>query len=205
METTKETFIIDKFIQGLRNAQVELEAFRVQLALGTYEAKDKFEEVKSSLRDFSVETEDYLYKAGVLSEDKKVNITKGFETLRLQLALGKAEAKDAFNEQKANIEKQMSHLEDLIAEDDRVADAKERLLAEFEKVKIKMELLQLQYTLGKMEAREELEKRKFDLSDKIDEVEELLKEKSEEYISKFKNVKSEMKSAYKNFKKSLSL
>jgi len=205
METTKETFIIDKFIQGLRNAQVELEAFRVQLALGTYEAKDKFEEVKSSLRDFSVETEDYLYKAGVLSEDKKVNITKGFETLRLQLALGKAEAKDAFNEQKANIEKQMSHLEDLIAEDDRVADAKERLMAEFEKVKIKMELLQLQYTLGKMEAREELEKRKFDLSDKIDEVEELLKEKSEEYISKFKNVKSEMKSAYKNFKKSLSL
>jgi hypothetical protein len=205
METTKETFIIDKFIQGLRNAQVELEAFRVQLALGTYEAKDKFEEVKSSLRDFSVETEDYLYKAGVLSEDKKVNITKGFETLRLQLALGKAEAKDAFNEQKANIEKQMSHLEDLIAEDDRVADAKERLLAEFEKVKIKMELLQLQYTLGKMEAREELEKRKFDLSDKIDEVEELLKEKSEEYISKFKNVKSEMKSAYNNFRKSLSL
>jgi hypothetical protein len=204
METTKETFIIDKFIQGLRNAQVELEAFRVQLALGTYEAKDKFEEVKSSLRDFSVETEDYLYKAGVLSEDKKVNITKGFETLRLQLALGKAEAKDVFNEQKANIEKQMSHLEDLIAEDDRVADAKERLMAEFEKVKIKMELLQLQYTLGKMEAKEELEKRKFDLSDKIDEVEELLKEKSEEYTSKFKNVKSEMKSAFNNFKKSFS-
>lgn len=34
METTKETFAIDKFIQRLRDAQVELEEFRVQLALG---------------------------------------------------------------------------------------------------------------------------------------------------------------------------
>jgi ElaB/YqjD/DUF883 family membrane-anchored ribosome-binding protein len=205
METTKNTFLVDKFIQGLRNAQIELEAFRVQLALGTYEAKDKFEEVKSSLRDFSVETEDYLFKSGVLSDDKKVNIAKAFETLRLQLALGKAEAKDAFYDQKENIEKQMSHLENLISEDDLVTEAKERLMTEFEKVKIKMELLQVQYSLGKMEAKEELEKRKFDLSDKFDEVEELLKEKSEEYTAKFQNVKSEMKSAFNNFKKSLSL
>jgi hypothetical protein len=204
METTKETFLIDKFIQGLRNAQVELEAFRVQLALGTYEAKDKFEDVKSSLHDFSVETEDYLYKSGVLSNDKKIDFAKAFETLRVQLALGKAEAKDVFYEQKENIEKQMSHLEDLISEDDRVSEAKERLMTEFEKVKIKMELLQLQYTLGKMEAKDELEKRKFDLSDKIDEVEHLLNSKSEEYTSKFKNVKSEMKSAFNNFKKSFS-
>lgn len=204
METTKETFVIDKFIQGLRNAQVELEAFRVQLALGTYEAKDKFEEVKSSLHEFSVETEDYLYKAGVLSEDKKVNVAKAFETLRLQLALGKAEAKDAFYEQKEKIEKQMSELEDLIAQDDRVSEAKERLMAEFEKAKIKMELLQLQYSLGKMEAKDALEKRNFNLLDKIDEIENVLKSKSDEYNSKFKNVQSELKAAYGHFKKAFS-
>jgi hypothetical protein len=204
METTKETFIIDKFIQGLRNAQVELEAFRVQLALGTYEAKDKFEDVKSSLRDFSVETEDYLYKAGIYTDDKKVNLTKAFETLRLQLALGKAEAKDAFTEQKANIEKQMNDLEELIAQDDHVSDVKERLMAEFEKAKIKMDMLQLQYTLGKMEAKDALEKRNFDLSDKINEMEQMLKSKSEAYTSKFENVKTELKSAYSHFKKAWS-
>lgn len=136
MEQTKETFAIDKFIQRLRDAQAELEEFRVQIALGKAEAKDKFEELKHSLQKFIVEVENYFYQVGVLDADKKINLQKAIDELKVQLSIGIADAKDVYAEQKKNIEKYLNEVEKIILSDERVVDMKEKVMSEFEKAKL---------------------------------------------------------------------
>jgi len=198
---TKETYAIDRFIQSLRDAQVDLEEFAMRLSIGKANAKDKFEEVKSSLKQFSIEVEDYFYQSGVLTSDDKINFKKAFDELRLQLSLGLADAKDVYQEQKKKIETQMSIIESVVSSDERVIEMKEKLLTEFEKARIKMEILQLQFSLGKLEAQSELEKRNKELSHKIEDMEATLRTKKDEYISKVNNFQTELKSAYSHFRK----
>ena len=46
MENTENTQFLDKVVQSLKKAVVEVEEFQVQAALGKAEAQDKYEEVK---------------------------------------------------------------------------------------------------------------------------------------------------------------
>jgi len=205
METTKETFAIDKFIQRLRDAQVEIEEFRVQLALGKAEAKDKFEELKHFLQKFIVEVENYFYQAGVLDADKKLNLQKAIDELKVQLNIGIADAKDMYAEQKKNIEKYLNEIETLIASDERVLEMKEKVLSEFEKAKIKLEILQLQFSLGKLEVKDEIHKYSKEVSQTIEDIESVLKSKSDDYTAKFENVQSELRKAYIHIKKAFAV
>lgn len=115
--------------------------------------------------------------------------------------MGIVEAKDAYAEQKKNIEKYLNEIETLIASDERVVEMKEKVLSEFEKAKIKLEILQLQFSLGKLEVKDEIKKYSKETSQKIEEIESLLKSKNEAFTSKFNNIKRELKEAYAHLRK----
>lgn len=98
MENTKTTFT-DKVISGLRKAATELEELRVQAALGKAEAKDAFQDARKNFDTFIHDSKAQLEQAGAFTTEKATELKSTLEHLRVQVALGSAEAKDAIEEQ----------------------------------------------------------------------------------------------------------
>lgn len=98
------------FTQGiddmLRGWQTKLEELRLQLALGEMDAADEFEELKKRSRKHFDAFKRNLGKVEQSEAVMKLRTT--LEELRVQLALGKAETKDAFDKQKAKLKRLMA-------------------------------------------------------------------------------------------------
>lgn len=93
-----------------------MEELRVQAALGKAEAKDAIDEARRKFNH-------YMHDAGVEFEEAKAKVSgkadewkADFEELQLQFSLGKAEARDAINEQMKRIQLTMQHIEAKIRE-----------------------------------------------------------------------------------------
>lgn len=183
----------------------ELEELREQVEANTEEqAAEKLETHKSSFTSFIDSSKDML--DGVLSGDASLKARQSLDELRVQLALGKAESKEALDDQKHKLDQALHEVESRYSSlKDGADDDFHKWTAEFgewkEKLQTRMDITRLQYSLGKAEAKEEMEKKRQDLShrlnsmkttlDKIegkgeDKVEEFTKELSESY-SHFKN------------------
>lgn len=155
----------DNLIAGLKKSVTELEKFQVQLALGKAEAADEYEKLKKGFRSF-LHGSKLKYISG---KQKAAQVLGEFENLQVQLALGKADSIDAFNAQKKNILSALSKLEKFIrAKSKKVtANVEEELSHEMEKFRIKLEVLRVHYELGRMDAKDEFEKRKHELSEEV--------------------------------------
>jgi F0F1-type ATP synthase membrane subunit b/b' len=105
----------------------------------TEEATDKFEQSKESLKQ---EIDDSIAKVEELDEvtdDKKQSLKGKFEHLQLQLSLGKAETKEAFEKERKNIRKAINELEmemqtDMDVFDDALGEAWDEFDAELDEV-----------------------------------------------------------------------
>jgi ribosomal protein L29 len=108
---SEQNTFTDKLISGLRKAATELEELRLQVALGKAEAKDAIDEARRKfnlyMHDAGVEFEEAKTKASEKADEWKADL----EELRLQFALGKAEAKDAIDEQMKRIRMTMQEIE----------------------------------------------------------------------------------------------
>lgn len=165
METTSNSFA-DKVINGLKKSVAELEEFRMQLALGKAQASEKYEEIKKKLNEI-------IHEVKLKINDSKENVNEvraKLEELQLQLALGKADTKDAFEAQKKKILKSVHDIETLIKENSVTAKLYSKLSIEMEKFKIKLEILQLRFSLEKLDVRDEFEAKKADFLKKVEEI-----------------------------------
>ena len=95
---------IEKIIEGLKTAAVELEKLQVQAALGKAEAKQKYEEAR---RKFNAD----IQNAKNAAKGKYEEIKPLLESLQVQFALGKAETKEVLEEQRKKFAKVLSELE----------------------------------------------------------------------------------------------
>lgn len=101
----------EKIKDKLNKAKVEMEELSLQFTLGKAEAADKFEYLK---KDFNTKVNEWKILGSQLVETGKVksaDLKVRFEELQIQLALGKAEAKELFQEQKKKIMQSISELE----------------------------------------------------------------------------------------------
>ena len=141
METSERIHYVDKVIEGLRKAAVELEELQVQATLGKAEARDKFEDVKQKFNLFVHET-----KATVATGNQKVEVLQGkLEELRLQLALGKADTLDSFQTQKKKILSAIHDIEYKIKGHDTLGPLYARLIVEIEKFKLELEIIEQRF------------------------------------------------------------
>jgi hypothetical protein len=193
---TSNTSFIDKVINGLKKAAVELEEFQLQLALGKAEVSDKYEEVKKNFNEVIHEA-----KVNLAGGTSIVNDLKGkLEELQLQLALGKAETKDSFKEQKIKILNAIHDIEVTLKMTDIGAELYSKLNSEIEKFKIKMEILSLKFELGKMDAKVMFEEKRKEFADKADKIKQKFSE-SESVIEKsWDQFTTELKDAYGHLK-----
>jgi len=200
METLEKKSITDKIIDGLKNALVEIEDLRVQAALGKAEAKDLYEDSKKKFNHFIHEAKIKLNGVKEKTGENADKLKGFFEHLQVQLALGKAETRDAFEEQSKKISHALHELEHNIRKNDKANEYYTKLLMEIEQFKIKLAILKLRYALKKMEAQQELDGKKAEFLKHLAEVKTRLMYKEEKERHRWEHFQDEMAEAFKRLK-----
>ncbi|MBI3512445.1 MAG: hypothetical protein HY064_17430 [Bacteroidetes bacterium] len=188
----------EKFATLLRKAATGIENLQVQLSLGEAEAADKYEEVKKKFNSF---LHNAKAKIGTQSRRAANDLRAEVDELQVQLSLGKADSRDKFEEQKKKISKSMDKLERKIKSAEKASGFEEELLHEIETMRIKLEVIRIHYALGQMEALEEFENKKHDLSEMLAKTKAKVAVKKEEFAKKRQRRYAEIRESYKHLKK----
>ena len=159
METKTLT---EKMVNGFRKAANELEEFQLQFALGKAEAKDKYEDLKKKTTNLVHEAKLKVIKGKEHAE----HLHQLFDELRVQLALGKAETTDAFEIQRKKINAKIHDIEVYIKTNPTLVKIHDALLPELEKIKVKLEILKVNYNLVRIVTNDSVAKRRKEM-DKI--------------------------------------
>lgn len=194
METTENKTFIDKVVNSLRSAAVELEEMQVQTALGKAEAKDKWEDTKKGFDSFLHKAKSTVKTGG----EKVDDVHAAMDHLKVQLALGKAETADAFATQKKNISKALHDLQVKIKTNETLGKAYSLFNVEAEKFKVKMEAAEGSFDETKEKAEESFEEKKKDFNRFVETVENKLSTDGENRWTHFQD---EMSEAFSHFKK----
>lgn len=203
METLEQTSITEKFINRLKKATNELEEFRLQAALGKAEARDAYESAKKKFNKYVIDATQKLESSKEIAKEKSIQLKTALEILQVQLALGKADTRDAFEVQRKKITKALNELEELIKKNKTANEYYSKLLLEVGKFKIKLDILKMRYELNKLETRVEYEERKKDLSKKLSDIKKRLLKNEEKAEGKWEHFRDEVSDAYSHLKKAL--
>lgn len=95
----------DKTISFFKSAATKLEELQLQSALGKAELSDKLEEIKKESREQYREIKQDVNATIEKGGEKWDELKAKLEHLEVQMALGKAEAKEVIEEQKKNLSK----------------------------------------------------------------------------------------------------
>ncbi|MEM6297553.1 MAG: hypothetical protein AAF740_02585, partial [Bacteroidota bacterium] len=147
----------------------EVESWFEQFSLTREQAQKRFDEQKTKfdeqVKKFSEEFD---------SSEKAQKIKQKWEELQVQMALGKAEGKDALEAQKKKaaegfhkLKQDLEELENTLEE--RGGEKFKGFKSEMGKLQTKFEAFQAQTTLSKSELSEEAEKRKQEATEKLKE------------------------------------
>ncbi|WP_317897684.1 hypothetical protein [Aurantibacillus circumpalustris] len=197
MTTTTQKSPIEYIIKGLQTAASELEELQVQIALGKAEASDVFENIKKSLhkRIQQLKSKIVLTKTNV----DLLPVVNALEHLQVQLALGIAETKEVFEEQRKKIEHSLSELESKLksgAPGKQVA----KMQLEIEKFKAKLLLLSLSYKLKKIYFEYDMKQKKQDFEQKLKVLKTKLEFREEKAKNKWQHFKDEITEAFDDMK-----
>jgi ATP-dependent Lon protease len=198
MEKTENKTLSEKIAEGLRRAMTELEELQVQAALGKAEAKDLYEDAKKKFNAYMNEASRSLKESASKLKTDGEKVKTLLDEIQVQLALGKAETKEVFEEQRTKLLAFIAELEDCIRNNKGAGMAYTELFLELEKFKLKLGILKLKYELKKMAAKEEFEEKKKYLKDKINGIKDKLFEGEDN--EKWEHFQKEMGEAYKHLK-----
>jgi len=197
MATTTKKNPVDYIINGLKTTASELEELQVQIALGKAEAKDIFEKIKKSLHA-SVQQLKVKINVSKINEDV-LPMVNALEHLQVQLALGIAETKETFEDQRKHIEHSLLELENKLksgAPGRQVA----KMHLEIEKFKAKLQLLSLHYKLRKINIEYDVKQKKIDFEQKLNTLKTKLDLKGGQARNKWRHFKEEIEEAFADMK-----
>ncbi|MDN5942628.1 MAG: hypothetical protein L0H94_12155 [Nitrospira sp.] len=106
MKELKASF--DKKLDALEHQALALEA---QLTQTQEQVMQRLEQRKQQLRDLLTQVQADVQKSKEMAEQAKTEVKAKLEHLQVQLALGKADARDTFEEQRAKILKALNEFE----------------------------------------------------------------------------------------------
>lgn len=194
----KTDTISSKIIESINAAWSEIDEWRVQLALGKAEAKDLYEQSK---KKFNQLLHDLSQDIAQLKEDKDVVLLLNrLESLRVQLALGKAETKQLFEEQYEKLKTALHELDTELRKNKHIEENYAKVHLEFEKFKIKLELLHLHYKLLKVKTGYQFEDKKKDLLSKLELIKDKMLAKEKEGKQKWDHFQEELGEAYEHLR-----
>lgn len=168
---------LDKKLDALEHRALALEA---QLTQTKDQAMQRLEQRKQQLRDLLKQVQGDVQKSKEMAEQAKIEVQAKLEHLQVQLALGKADARDTFEEQRAKTLKALNEFESI---------AEQKLKgAAFESGKVWEDLVDRTSTL---EAEYEVLKDRFESEKAKQQV--TLESKKEELLAKLGLYKDQLK------------
>lgn len=188
----------DNLIARIKKSATQLEDLQVQLALGKAEAADAYEDAKKKFRTHLQGAKRKLLDTEAGIEN---SVLSSFGELEVQLALGKAETVEQFNEQKKNILKLVNRINKILHGKPTGNPTDEKFRHDLETFRLKLELLEVHYDLGKMDARDTLEEKKHELQSVLAKLKVRYGLQKEETRSDFEKWDDELQKAYKSLKK----
>jgi len=194
MRNTDKTHFVDKVVDSLRKAAIEIEEFQVQAALGKAEANDAYEIAKKRFNKFIHDS-----KFKVQEGKDQVNVINAkLDEIRVQLALGNAETKEKFIEQKKLLLTSLHELEIKIKSNPTISRMYAFMQIEIEKFKVKLDVLEEKFEKGKDGAKTAFEKGKTEFNEFINGVKEKY-EKNQE--TKWEHFQSEVTEGFTHLKR----
>lgn len=198
MENNENSRLIDKVVDALRKAAIEMEEFQVKVALGKAEAEDKYEDIKKKFNSF-IHDSKYKIKVG---KEKVEDLHIKFDKLMVQLNLGKVETIEAFKAQKKEILKIIHEIEVEIKTNETLEKIYAFVLVEFEKFKTQLDILEEKLEHGKSNFKTSFEKGKTEFNKYVENLKsKYTKEKDETRWEYFQN---EIGEAFAHFKQAFS-
>lgn len=137
--------LAEKIAKGLRKAADEIEELGVQASLGQMEARDVYEKVKKRYKTALHNAVVNFEKAKAFSKDKFGDLRSAIEELRVQLALGKAETRELYDDQSKKIRTAISKLQMQLKKKDIPEKYSGKVNDELKKLKVKLDVLKLKY------------------------------------------------------------
>jgi DNA repair exonuclease SbcCD ATPase subunit len=188
-------------------------AVETQLQQTKEQALEELEARKKRLNETLEEFKSEVAKAKGLSDEKKTEIQARFEDLQVQLALGKAEARDAFEAQKEKIQRSIATLETTIDReldaagqsiDESLRKTANRFIAAAIGLEADMEALEVQFEVKKAGAMAQFEHVKRELvaqikqyKDRLQETKQMAKDKAATFENELSDGMSQIKQAFK--------
>jgi phage-related protein len=165
---SKQEEIKEKVYSFASQVKSKVEDLEVQLVLGKAEADDWLEEEKKKFNDFIRSAKSAVEKAENIRKEKKEELITKCEELQVQLALGKAETREAFETQKSKIDVAMKNFQKGIQTvDDELSDIPGLLENAGSQLISKLEAFEVQFELARAESKDILEEMKKEFSNQI--------------------------------------
>lgn len=175
MSTVKE--IREAVDAKLDKWEAQATALEAQLELNKADVLKRVEEQKGKLGQIAQSVRDKIDDAGGCAEETKAKIRTSFDHLQVQLALGVADTRDAYQDWKQKLQSSIAKFEadlDLAAKEDDAALKAEldALMADYVKeadaLEAEIDAMESKFDEDKAHAKADFEKYKQDLQSKID-------------------------------------
>lgn len=162
--------------------KAKFEELKLQANLGKMDAVDAFETQKNQLKSFVSKIKEQLDNSTDMAEEQVKNMRSKLDELNLQLHLGKAETKEAFEEQRKKIEPALNEVYEYGKKVYHTGFNQAMGLFDTQSdwFKTNLEIMQLKFSLAKMDAKEEAEEVKKQLEIKLNELQEHSKQWQEQ-------------------------
>jgi len=193
----------ENFINRWKTTTDEL---RVQLHLGSKELTLTFEEQKKEILNWSKEARTTLESN---ASSASIEMLRKLEELEVQATLGKAETKEAMQEQRKQLTSLIGEANEasikLLGDSKKIVrDLAVKADSKFDEWHTKFDLLRVQINLGTADASDGWKEKKEDLNKSIHNLEAKLGKVSEDSEEGWTNFKSEISEAWKHVKNAFS-
>jgi hypothetical protein len=159
----------EQFKNWIAEWKTRLEEMQVQFSLGKMDAAEAFEKQKDNLRNLVNMLKDNIEKSTEMAEETATKVLASLEELQLQLNLGKAEGKDAFEAQRKKIEAALHEV--YINSKTAYGNNFNYMMKLFDNnaqaFKTGLEIVQLQFALLKMDVKDDSEKLRKEMQHKM--------------------------------------
>jgi len=191
----------DKVKETINNLKQKAERVRVQLNLGSMEARDEFEIQKKKmqewLRENDISTESFKNLSSEQLEELKIK----YKELREQLALGKAEGEEMLREQSKNIHKTINDIKYKIEKDEQFRNLKKESYEKLDELNDMFFVLNTKFKYDLEDGKDLWEEKKEEINKEFYSWSKELDELKEESTQKIDNFSEEISKAWKYFKK----
>lgn len=194
METTEK--------ENINFWKQKAQEIRVQLNLGAAEAADKYEEEKKAVRTWISETEQKIKE----NKDSRLDKLKTkLEELKVQASLGRAEARDEYEEQRKNFNTKLHEARQEAKELSQKADSQAKTIGEKASQRLQawqtqFDIFNLQLHLGAKEAGEKWDEQKGKFKSWLDNLDDQLDDLQADSKGSWESFKTEVSSSWSNVK-----